>query len=528
MKKKALLSLLVTVAVVLSSFGTVLATVYNGITYFGSTIYDYSYDNAKYELSLTKTSKPLSQYTPEYINGILTTAKKVNLYDGTNNSNYGFSNFSSLTSLEYLKVYGNCNQLTIGNNSPKLERITFDDNDRSYVYIDLSDRESALMPVIVYDEFSASKNDTEFYLEFENFIGASTISIPADYGRDPRIDYDFEHSDSIKNVTFLLGNKRIPDCAFNYCKNLESVSIPKTVTRIEYSAFRGCSSLKSVKIPSSVNYIGMNAFKESGIKDITFGGTVAQWMELVREYDNSGKLVGKVIHLNGTFIHCSDGDLKVIKSQSEEHYEYRYIGWHIINGYWHYYDNSGSHYYHQTAQIDGQTYGFDDDGRMITGWAFISNKWYYFNQSGAMQFGWINLGGTWYFLNSNGVMQTGWVLDGGKWYYLNSSGAMQTGWVLDGGKWYYMTSSGVMTTGWVSVGGKWYYMNSSGVMQTGWVQTGNRWYYMNSSGVMQTGWLYLNGYWYYLEPGSGAMVTGSRTIGGKTYNFNSSGVCLNP
>ena len=44
---------------------------------------------------------------------------------------------------------------------------------------------------------------------------------------------------------------------------------------------------------------------------------------------------------------------------------------------------------------------------------------------------------------------------------------------------------------------------------------------------MATGWLLQGGVWYYLDA-SGAMVTGSRTIGGKTYNFSSSGACLNP
>lgn len=40
---------------------------------------------------------------------------------------------------------------------------------------------------------------------------------------------------------------------------------------------------------------------------------------------------------------------------------------------------------------------------------------------------------------------------------------------------------------------------------------------------MKTGWLDLNGTWYYLD-GSGAMVTGSRTINGKTNLFSKSGV----
>ncbi|MBR1780413.1 MAG: serine protease, partial [Oscillospiraceae bacterium] len=39
-------------------------------------------------------------------------------------------------------------------------------------------------------------------------------------------------------------------------------------------------------------------------------------------------------------------------------------------------------------------------------------------------------------------------------------------------------------------------------MQTGWIKQGSTWYYLNSSG---------------------AMVTGTQTIGGKTYRFDSSG-----
>ena len=44
---------------------------------------------------------------------------------------------------------------------------------------------------------------------------------------------------------------------------------------------------------------------------------------------------------------------------------------------------------------------------------------------------------------------------------------------------------------------------------------------------MKTGWVWYGGKWYYTDS-SGVMVTGSRKIDGKTYNFDSSGVCLNP
>ena len=61
-------------------------------------------------------------------------------------------------------------------------------------------------------------------------------------------------------------------------------------------------------------------------------------------------------------------------------------------------------------------------------------------------------------------------------------------------------------------------------MAEGWAKASGTWYYlMPGSGAMKTGWLDLNGTWYYLD-GSGAMVTGSRTINGKTNLFSKSGV----
>ena len=36
--------------------------------------------------------------------------------------------------------------------------------------------------------------------------------------------------------------------AFSYCKSLESINIPNSVTSIESSAFEGCDSLESIYI----------------------------------------------------------------------------------------------------------------------------------------------------------------------------------------------------------------------------------------------------------------------------------------
>ena len=52
----------------------------------------------------------------------------------------------------------------------------------------------------------------------------------------------------------------IDDEAFCRCRNLQSVTIPESVTSIGHSAFQGCSRLQSLTIPNSVTTIENDAF----------------------------------------------------------------------------------------------------------------------------------------------------------------------------------------------------------------------------------------------------------------------------
>ena len=71
------------------------------------------------------------------------------------------------------------------------------------------------------------------------------------------------------------GMRVICDNAFSWCKFLQSVSIPDTVTRIGDWTFRNCSSLRSVSIPDSVTSIGDNAFGDcSSLKSIMLPDSV--------------------------------------------------------------------------------------------------------------------------------------------------------------------------------------------------------------------------------------------------------------
>ncbi len=245
-------------------------------------------------------------------------------------------------------------------------------------------------------------------------------------------------------------------------------------------------------------------------------------------------------------------------------------GWQKVNNVW-YYFVPGEFWmvFGGTAEIGGTTYCFDDNGKMVTGWKQIDGTWYYFQSSGAMVKGWQKISNVWYYFDaegamltgwqeikkikyyfqSSGAMSTGWQKIGNAWYYFNASGHMQTGWqTIDGalylfneegvmqtggwrqieGAWYYIYSSGAVATGWKQLSGVWYYFSAKGVMATGWQKISGVWYYFQSSGKMQTGWLKDGGKWYYFESSGKMLANTSRKIGSKTYNFNSSGVCLNP
>ncbi len=85
---------------------------------------------------------------------------------------------------------------------------------------------------------------------------------------------------------------------------------------------------------------------------------------------------------------------------------------------------------------------------------------------------WLWIDGFWYLFDENGRMVSGWASVNGVWYYLSTAGhsaanppykegAMVTGWVReqDSSLWYWMDENGAMATGWREIDGKRYYFN---------------------------------------------------------------------
>ena len=109
--------------------------------------------------------------------------------------------------------------------------------------------------------------------------------------------------------------------------------------------------------------------------------------------------------------------------------------------------------------IQGQTYYFDANGYMVTGWKKINNKDYFFNDSGVMvKDAWQGA----YYLGSDGAMLTNTFTKDG--YYVGANGAYYTNrWFKDQGKDYYVNGSGkLVKNAWQGA----YYLGKDGVMLT--------------------------------------------------------------
>ena len=88
-------------------------------------------------------------------------------------------------------------------------------------------------------------------------------------------DYAFYNCINLESVTIPNSVTSIGDYAFLNCINLESITIPNSVTSIGHDAFYGCDKLASVTIPNNVTSIGSKAFGDCGkLESVTIPNSV--------------------------------------------------------------------------------------------------------------------------------------------------------------------------------------------------------------------------------------------------------------
>ena len=97
---------------------------------------------------------------------------------------------------------------------------------------------------------------------FNGCTNLNSISIPKTV---TKIGIDaFSWCESLESIKLPENIKSIEGYTFYSCKNLKSIKLPENLTYIEEYAFESCYSLESIAIPESVRMIGGNAFSYCG------------------------------------------------------------------------------------------------------------------------------------------------------------------------------------------------------------------------------------------------------------------------
>ena len=90
-------------------------------------------------------------------------------------------------------------------------------------------------------------------------------------------DMAFYNCMSLTSITIPESVTNIGDSAFGGCFALSDITLPQNITIINNGTFFDCYSLQNVEIPQSITKIGDYAFACSGLTNIYYAGTMAQW-----------------------------------------------------------------------------------------------------------------------------------------------------------------------------------------------------------------------------------------------------------
>lgn len=79
--------------------------------------------------------------------------------------------------------------------------------------------------------------------------------------------------------------------------------------------------------------------------------------------------------------------------------------WEQLDSDWRFKKADGSYAVSECLKINGEVYGFGEDGRMLHEWQLVNGTWHNFRTAGNMAFSrWIETNGFWYYVDENGSL----------------------------------------------------------------------------------------------------------------------------
>ena len=207
-------------------------------------------------------------------------------------------------------------------------------------------------------------------------------------------------------------------------------------------------------------------------------------------------------------------------------------GWFQEGDNKYYFDNFGRAIIGRTETINGKSYTFDKEGKLVkenlkSGWHYEDYYWQYY-KDGKRQHGWINVPNDGkYYVESYGMVK-GWYDVEGKRYYFDDAGRAIVGKTIEiEGKEYTFNDEGVLVkslkNGWHYEDYYWQYYKD-GERQYGWINVPNDGkYYVEPYGMVK-GWHDIEGKRYYFDDAGRAIAGRTENIEGKNYTFDENGV----
>ena len=185
-----------------------------------------------------------------------------------------------------------------------------------------------------------------------------------------------------------------------------------------------------------------------------------------------------------------------------------------------------------TPVINGNKYWVNAEGKLETGWLYLTTWKMYFDPStGAAGIGMSDIDGYRYLFNSDGVMTCipgTPVVDGNK-YWFSTEGYLQTGWLnLLNWRLYFDPSTYTASVGLKEIEGKHYIFDTNGVLyaKVGTPVVEGYKYWFNEDGSLNSGWLHLGDWEMYFDPVTFRGAVGYQEIDGENYFFDDNGVLI--